>query len=259
MLAGCAADWRSPRRPRWPTRRQAPWPRPTRRSRRTRGPSSPRRSGPTRAPPVSGPAPRPRLFNPLLGVQGSPRLLRRPCRATSRTPTLPGWQLTGGAAVTSGSSPHAVIGEAHANSLSLPAGSSATSPEMCVDLSYPTFRFFVAQLERDTDSDLAVDVIYPGAGQEQRARSQEVQAQGQGRVEAQRRHQARAAAPGQGLGLAPDRHPLPGRIGQQVSGLPGRRRPHRSPPPTTDQASQRLPVYGGSVRTKSMMMMVVPK
>ena len=33
---------------------------------------------------------------------------------------------------------------------------------MCVDLSYPTFRFFVAQLERDTDSDLAIDVIYPG-------------------------------------------------------------------------------------------------
>ena len=63
--------------------------------------------------------------------------------------------------MTSGNSPHAVTGEAHANSLSLPAGSSATSPEMCVDLSYPTFRFFVAQLERDTDSDLAIDVIYP--------------------------------------------------------------------------------------------------
>ena len=32
---------------------------------------------------------------------------------------------------------------------------------MCVDLNYPTFRFFVSQLEADTDSDLAVDVIYP--------------------------------------------------------------------------------------------------
>ena len=80
-----------------------------------------------------------------------------------------------------------------------PPAARATSPEMCVDLNYPTFRFFVAQLEPDTDSELAVDVIYPGAGQEQRPRSQEVQAQGQGRLEAQRRHQARAAAPRQAL------------------------------------------------------------
>ena len=32
---------------------------------------------------------------------------------------------------------------------------------MCVDLNYPTFRFFAAQLEADTDSDLYVDVVYP--------------------------------------------------------------------------------------------------
>ena len=32
---------------------------------------------------------------------------------------------------------------------------------MCVDLDYPTFRFFATQLAADTDSALAVDVIYP--------------------------------------------------------------------------------------------------
>ena len=103
----------------------------------------------------------PRLFNPLLAFKDRRDYFVAPA-GDFEDPTLPGWQLTGGAAVTSGNSPHAVTGEAHANSLSLPAGSSATSPEMCVDLSYPTFRFFVAQLQQDTDSDLAIDVIYPG-------------------------------------------------------------------------------------------------
>ena len=103
----------------------------------------------------------PRLFNPLLAFNDR----RDYCVAPAgdfEDSTLPGWQLTGGATVTSGNSPDAVAGEAHGNSLALPSGSSATSPEMCVDLSYPTFRFFVTQLERDTDSDLAIDVIYPG-------------------------------------------------------------------------------------------------
>ena len=63
--------------------------------------------------------------------------------------------------MTDGSSTHAVLGADHAISLALPPGSSATSPEMCVDLNYPTFRFFATQLEQDTDAELAVDVIYP--------------------------------------------------------------------------------------------------
>jgi hypothetical protein len=102
----------------------------------------------------------PRLFNPLLAFKDRRDYFVAPA-GDFEDPTLPGWQLTGGATVTSGNSPHAVAGEDHASSLSLPSGSSATSPEMCVDLSYPTFRFFVTQLERDTDSDLSVDVIYP--------------------------------------------------------------------------------------------------
>ena len=79
---------------------------------------------------------------------------------TSRIPQLPGWQLEGGASLVAGGSTHAVLGSTNL-SLALPPGSSATSPEMCVDLNYPTFRFFATQLEQDTDAQLAVDVIYP--------------------------------------------------------------------------------------------------
>ena len=102
----------------------------------------------------------PSLFNPLVGFKDRRDYFIAPA-GDFEDPSLPGWQLSGGASVTSGSSPHGVTGEVQASSLSLPPGSSATSPEMCVDLNYPTFRFFVAQLEADTDSDLAVDVIYP--------------------------------------------------------------------------------------------------
>jgi hypothetical protein len=102
----------------------------------------------------------PRLFNPLVAFKDRRDYFIAPA-GDFEDSSLPGWQLTGGASVTSGNSTHAVMGEGQASSLSLPPGSSATTPEMCVDLNYPTFRFFVSQLEEDTDSDLAVDVIYP--------------------------------------------------------------------------------------------------
>ena len=72
-----------------------------------------------------------------------------------------GWQLEGGARVVAGNEPFFVMGAGHARSLALPPGSSATSPEMCVDLNYPTFRFLLAQVQADDDHELAVDVIYP--------------------------------------------------------------------------------------------------
>jgi len=102
----------------------------------------------------------PDLFNPLLAFKDRRDYFVAPA-GDFEDPNLPGWQLTGGAHVSQGGSVHAVIGDAQANSLSLPAGSSATSPEMCVDLNYPVFRFFAAQLIADTDSELVVDVIYP--------------------------------------------------------------------------------------------------
>lgn len=72
-----------------------------------------------------------------------------------------GWTLTGGARLTSGSGPLG-LGRAK-RSLRLPAGSSATSPLFCVDLDYPTFRFFSRQLAKH-GAGLTVDVIYPALG-----------------------------------------------------------------------------------------------
>src|SRR5437660_396247 len=52
-----------------------------------------------------------------------------------------GWELLGGAAVVAGNEPWAVSGPG-THALSLPAGSSAWSPPICVDLLHPTMRLF---------------------------------------------------------------------------------------------------------------------
>ena len=56
--------------------------------------------------------------------------------------------------------PLALGSSGDANSLSLPAGSSAVSPLMCVDLHYPTMRFVGMQLAEE-DLGLNVEVFYP--------------------------------------------------------------------------------------------------
>jgi hypothetical protein len=53
----------------------------------------------------------------------------------------PAWTLRGSASVVSGNEPWGVSG-AGSRSLRLPAGASATSPEFCAGLAYPTLRFF---------------------------------------------------------------------------------------------------------------------
>jgi hypothetical protein len=74
--------------------------------------------------------------------------------------TTAGWQLDGRAKVVAGNEPFDVLGKG-SSSLQLPAGSSATSPEFCVDLNYPTFRFLATQQQLAADAGLQVDVIYP--------------------------------------------------------------------------------------------------
>jgi hypothetical protein len=49
-----------------------------------------------------------------------------------------GWALAGGAAISEGNNPYLP----GASSLSLPAGASATTPPVCVDVAHPTIRFF---------------------------------------------------------------------------------------------------------------------
>jgi hypothetical protein len=56
--------------------------------------------------------------------------------------SLSQWTLSGGARRVSGSEPYGVTGAVGDWSLGLPAGASAQSPYTCVNLSYPTFRFF---------------------------------------------------------------------------------------------------------------------
>jgi hypothetical protein len=58
--------------------------------------------------------------------------------------SLSGWTLGGGAARVAGSEPFGVTGTVGASSLTLPAGASAQSPYVCVNASYPTFRFFAS-------------------------------------------------------------------------------------------------------------------
>lgn len=67
----------------------------------------------------------------------------------------PGWTLSGGAEFVGGSEPYAATGTLGSSSLSLPAGSSATSSPTCVDAAYPTIRFFIA----GTGS-VSVNVVY---------------------------------------------------------------------------------------------------
>ena len=69
-----------------------------------------------------------------------------------------GWTLTGGATRSTGSSPLRL--GAATKSLRLPAGATATSPVFCVDLNYPTFRFFSSK----GNAPLYVDVLYPALG-----------------------------------------------------------------------------------------------
>jgi hypothetical protein len=73
--------------------------------------------------------------------------------------SLAGWSLAGGATRTAGSEPNAVTGTAGQSSLLLPAGASAQSPPVCVDASYPTFRFFARN--RSLLATVAVQVVYP--------------------------------------------------------------------------------------------------
>jgi hypothetical protein len=56
--------------------------------------------------------------------------------------SLEGWTLSGRATTVAGSEPYDATGTPGYYSLSLPAGSVAQSPNLCVNASDPTFRFF---------------------------------------------------------------------------------------------------------------------
>ena len=77
-----------------------------------------------------------------------------------------GWSLSG-ARVVAGNSPFYAHGAGETQSLSLPAGSTATSPSICVGLLHPTMRFFVRGSGGGLLgglSTLQVDVLFEDAG-----------------------------------------------------------------------------------------------
>jgi hypothetical protein len=72
-----------------------------------------------------------------------------------------GWSLTGGAKVVAGNSTFFTHGAGERYSLSLPPGSTATSPPMCISLLSSKMRFFAANLGSPS-SHLKVQVVYGG-------------------------------------------------------------------------------------------------
>jgi hypothetical protein len=71
---------------------------------------------------------------------------------------LTGWALTGGAKQVTGSEIYGATGVVGKYSLELPQGASATSPYMCVEANYPTFRFFARNGSKFAG--LSVEVLY---------------------------------------------------------------------------------------------------
>lgn len=70
----------------------------------------------------------------------------------------PGWTLSHGATVASGSEPFGATGSVGSRSLYLPAGASAESPPTCVNAAYPTLRLFARN--SGLLSSLVVQVVY---------------------------------------------------------------------------------------------------
>jgi hypothetical protein len=73
--------------------------------------------------------------------------------------SLPGWSLSG-AKVASGNEPYYVHGTGETQSLSLPAGSRATSAVIPVGLGHPTMRFFARSTGGSILSMLKVEVLF---------------------------------------------------------------------------------------------------
>jgi hypothetical protein len=73
-----------------------------------------------------------------------------------------GWTATGGAGLAAGNETYNVAGGNQVRSLSLPVGSSATTPSTCVGLDRPVLRFF-ARNTGSALSTLQVDVLFEDA------------------------------------------------------------------------------------------------
>lgn len=73
--------------------------------------------------------------------------------------SLSGWTVSGDAQQVAESEPYGATGSVGSSSLELPAGASAQSPSVCVDASYPSFRFF-ARNDSGPVSTVLVRVVF---------------------------------------------------------------------------------------------------
>ena len=77
--------------------------------------------------------------------------------------SLSGWSLTAGARVVDGNESFYVGGRGDRASLLLPAGASVVSSPMCIDRTYPSFRFFSRNVAAGK-GDLQVEVVWNESG-----------------------------------------------------------------------------------------------
>jgi len=77
-----------------------------------------------------------------------------------------GWELSGGARLVSGNEPWKVNNVKDKYSLSLPSGSSATTPTACISLLYPFVRFFISN-SGSSKTTLKVEALTEVNGTEQ--------------------------------------------------------------------------------------------
>jgi len=83
--------------------------------------------------------------------------------------TDPAWTLANGAAVIEGNDTLLLGPATDHQSLSLPAGSSATSPVTCIASGQPVFRFAARASGGDKHSRLKVEILYTGKGGNKRS------------------------------------------------------------------------------------------
>ena len=69
-----------------------------------------------------------------------------------------GWTLSAGATVVEGNEPWKIGGNADAKALELSAGASAVTAPMCIDRTFPHFRFFANRLA--SRGELKIDVLF---------------------------------------------------------------------------------------------------
>lgn len=99
------------------------------------------------------------LSQPLLGFGDASSYLLAP--GSDFESDLSGFAVTGSAAIQDGNESFNVTGADDSHSLSLPAGSSVTTPPLCVTRDYPSMRTFVRN--ETSEGKLAVQVVYRNA------------------------------------------------------------------------------------------------